>query len=151
MLCWIRSGLGHRAPPADADTHARPGPLGRVHADHAQQRAGGLRRGLHPHRAGQGPVGITASSATTRAERHAADGDAHRAHARLYRRWRDPSRGGVLVAGSRLAHRQRGVGPRLSGPPGRLPASRGLGDHRQPRRGGGVRLAGPARGGGLSR
>src|SRR5581483_10303260 len=122
--------VAHRAAVADARARA----LRRVHADRAFGDARDARRGLHPHRAGEGPAAVADRPPARPPQRDAADRDADRALARLHRGGRDPDRDGVLLAGHRPGGVRGGAAARLPDAAGRLPPADDLGRVLQPRR-----------------
>ncbi len=103
----LGGGERHRRPPVPADPDAHAGPAGRVHAHHAQLGAGGLQRGLHPHRKGEGPLHVPHHSRPRAAQRDAASRHAHRHQPGIHRLRRHPGRVGVQLARASAASRCR--------------------------------------------
>ena len=78
-----------------------------LRADDAQQPARDARRGLHPHRAREGPIGATGDLQARPAREPDADRDDVRARHRAARRRRGDHRVGLQPAGARLPRDQQ--------------------------------------------
>src|SRR6185295_12931014 len=141
---WVglRPGEGHRPALHAAARDRLAGPDRPVLHPHALGRHRHARRGLRHDRPGEGPDRRPDPPPPPAAERAPPSGHPDRDQPRLRGRGGDHRRVRVQLARARPAHRRGPELARLPGPPGDLPAPRGLGRAGEPR--GGPRLQ-PAR------